>query len=233
MEILRSTIYYLEIVCLICALVTFKYYRKTPDIYIAYILVITCFIETLGFFNYHFPDSVFIKGVTYVFGVRLIDENLWLYNLGMIFTFLFYIIYYYKMVDSLKHKFYLRIIFIIYVILSAIDILIHWNEITVSYLSYSRIIGSLLLFVCAIFYLNEVFNSNKILNFFKTLPFWITIGSLIFYLTTIPIVIYSSKLNFSHTVYIMILVLSNYFLYGCFIAGFIINAYQQGKNGQV
>lgn len=214
---------------MICALVTFKYYRKSPDIYIAYILVITCFIETLGFFNYHLPDSVFIKGVTYVIGARLIDENLWLYNLGMIFTFLFYIVYYYKMVDSLKHKFYLRIIFIVYVILSGTDILIHWNEITVSYLSYSRIIGSLLLFVCAIFYLNEVFNSNKILNFFKTLPFWITIGSLIFYLTTIPIVIYSSKLNFSHTVYIMILVLSNYFLYGCFITGFIINAYQQGK----
>ncbi|MDG3582069.1 MULTISPECIES: hypothetical protein [Galbibacter] len=44
-----------------------------------------------------------------------------------------------------------------------------------------------------------------------------------------PIFIFAKQLNFSASVYVYILVISNYVMYGSFIIGFIINAREQRK----
>src|SRR5690606_27215342 len=122
-----------------------------------------------------------------------------------------------------------KIIFIIYIIVCIIDIIQNFEFITAQYFNYVRIFGALLLLICSVLYLNEVFKSNRVLYFYKTLSFLVTIGALIFYLTTIPIFIFASQLKFSHKIYVIILVLSNYALYGSMILGFIINAYHERK----
>ena len=232
METLRSSIYYLEAICLLFAFITYKSYSRTPNVYIFILLILTFLIETVGFFNYNYPNNYFIENLKTLVGSKLINENLWLYNLGMVFTFVIYIIYYYKLLKSLKSKFFLKIIFIIYIIVCIVDIVQNYEFITVQYFNYIRIFGALSLLVCSVLYLNEVFKSNRVLYFYKTLPFWVTIGALVFYLTTIPIFIFASQLKFSHNIYVIILVLSNYVLYGSMTLGFIINAYRKRKHNK-
>jgi hypothetical protein len=76
-------------------------------------------------------------------------------------------------------------------------------------------------------YFQEIFNSDEILEFPKTLPFWIIVGTLVFQLGSTPVIIFAKQLNFSHSAYEVILSLCNYVLYGSFIIGFIINMRQQ------
>ena len=51
---------------------------------------------------------------------------------------------------------------------------------------YTVILGALIVCSFMFFYLKELLKSDKIINFQKSLPFWITIAFLLYYLTTIP-----------------------------------------------
>lgn len=230
MEILRGSIYFAEVICLIFALITIKKQQLSSDKYIMLILILTFLIESIGFFNYHFPNIFFIKILkSNKVSLKLIEENLLIYNIAMILTYLLYMAYYNKLLNSIKKKHIIIKISIIYLIICIIDIVFNLQTMALSYLAYSRIFGALFLFICASIYLKEVFKSNIILHFHKTLPFWVTIGALMFYLTTIPIFIFGEKLNFSHEIFLITLGLSSYVLYGSMIIGFIINAYQENK----
>jgi hypothetical protein len=77
--------------------------------------------------------------------------------------------------------------------------------------------------VAICFYFMTILKSDKILSFYKTLPFWITIGILFFNLVTMPIFIFAKQLSFSASIYVYILVISNYVMYGCFAIGFIVS----------
>ncbi|WP_343328769.1 hypothetical protein [Polaribacter staleyi] len=51
---------------------------------------------------------------------------------------------------------------------------------------YTVLFGALIVCLFMVFYLKELLQSDKIINFQKSLPFWITIAFLLYYLTTIP-----------------------------------------------
>ncbi|MCM5662996.1 hypothetical protein [Galbibacter mesophilus] len=90
--------------------------------------------------------------------------------------------------------------------------------------------AGVLLTLGAIFaYLYTILKSDEILTFYKTLPFWITVGILFFNLVTMPIFIFARQLKFSAIVYEFILLISNYVMYGCFITGFVINAREKER----
>ncbi|WP_140422749.1 hypothetical protein [Polaribacter haliotis] len=63
------------------------------------------------------------------------------------------------------------------------------------YNSISDIIGSILISIVLILYLKEVLNSDKILDYKKTLSFWITFGLLLYYLASIPFVSIFPKMD--------------------------------------
>ncbi|PHR73604.1 MAG: hypothetical protein COA67_02435 [Lutibacter sp.] len=52
--------------------------------------------------------------------------------------------------------------------------------------SNTSVVGSILLSIILILYLKEFLYSDKILNYSKSLYFWITLGSLVYYLGSIP-----------------------------------------------
>jgi len=51
---------------------------------------------------------------------------------------------------------------------------------------YTVTIGALTVSVFMVLYLKELLNSNKIIDYKRDLPFWITVGMLFYYLCTIP-----------------------------------------------
>src|SRR5690606_32741530 len=93
-----------------------------------------------------------------------------------------------------------------------------------------KIVGVLCTLISTFLYMQIVLKSDEILTFHTTLPFWITVGLLFFNLVTIPIFIFAQQLQFSEKVYVYILTLSNYIMYGSFIIGFIKNARQQKQH---
>lgn len=79
------------------------------------------------------------------------------------------------------------------------------------------ILGSINMATFSLMYLRELLVSDKIFVYKKTLPFWVSVAFLIFYLSSVP---FFSMLNFMHTrglffvLYILIILMNLFIIYG-------------------
>ncbi|MEL4308475.1 hypothetical protein [Joostella sp. CR20] len=88
---------------------------------------------------------------------------------------------------------------------------------------FVRFFGGIGLLLGAFLYFREVFLSEKIINVYHRLSFWVITGSMFYYLITVPIIIFDKFLYDHQDIYLSILVCCNIVLYGSFIIGFIIH----------
>ncbi|PQJ77223.1 hypothetical protein BTO16_15405 [Polaribacter glomeratus] len=85
--------------------------------------------------------------------------------------------------------------------------------------NYTVVIEGIVNTVLVILYFRELLNSDKILNYKKLLPFWVSVGFLLFYLTSIPFftLVYSDLFNsriMFPILYSLIIVFHLCFIYG-------------------
>lgn len=85
--------------------------------------------------------------------------------------------------------------------------------------SYTITLLSLIVSVFFVAYLRELLNSDKILNYKDHLPFWVTAGFLIFYLSSIPIQFIRESLTTREMFSVQMIII--YIMHSCFIYGFI------------
>lgn len=99
------------------------------------------------------------------------------------YTFFEYVIIYFLFEGLVKDKKRLnisRILLLTFVIMWG---MIYYDK---TYLFYSMIVGSFNVGVLAFLYLRELLLSNEIINYKKLLPFWVSVGLLVFHLPAIP-----------------------------------------------
>ena len=227
--------YQLEILAAIVALITYKWYKNTHNKYFLYFLWFTVIIETIGLItaiNYFLPNSKIIHFFKDYFPETIVHENDWLYNIYWLLFFPFYFLYFEKLIQNERTKKRVKILVVIYVLLSLLDLFLNFNQFNSTFLKLSRIVGTLSFLIIACSYLFEVIRNDEIFAFYLSLPFWITTGTMIFVLVTGPIYIFSDytyESNIMHHYFLKITDIGNYILYGSFIVGFIINAYQEKK----
>jgi hypothetical protein len=152
-------------------------------------------------------------------------DNKWLFNIYIILNFTFFIHY---CGSYLKGELIKRIVkySVISYFLASIGYLLVKDVYFTETSLFSAIVGTLLLFVVIILFYFQLLKSDKILNLKYFLPFYISIGVLMFNLCITPLDIFSefySKENipfwkFKNIVFL----LSNLFMYSSFILGFII-----------
>lgn len=227
---MKEYIYYFEILAAVTATITYKWYRNSPSRYFLYYLWFVVIIETLG----HIPklyfsdyDGVLISNLKIFIPESLLKDNIWLINIYDLVTYNFYLFYFTRLIEETRKRKLVFLLFIPLWIVIITTIYIDGDQFNTLYFNNIIICGSLLILLCTFIYFYEVFNSDRILEFHKTLPFWIITGTLIFQLGVTPITIFLKQLGFSHAAYNVILSLCNYILYGSFVIGFIINARQQ------
>ncbi|MCM5664144.1 hypothetical protein [Galbibacter mesophilus] len=155
---------------------------------------------------------------------NLLARNYWVYNLFRILTFYIYLLYFFNYFKQRKDKVIICGLLLIYSIGIGIEFIIDSNSLFEGNQMIIRIFGSFGILIGAILYFGEVFNSDKVLKIYKDLAFWLIIGSVFYYLLTIPIMMFGKFFQRFQEVYVTILFLSNIILYGSFIIGFIINA---------
>ncbi|NAS30065.1 hypothetical protein GTQ40_03700 [Flavobacteriaceae bacterium R38] len=227
----RHSIYFIELITVIVAIVTYRYYKNSPAKYFLSFLWFVLFVETISkirwlYFNYY--DGIIISFLKRFISEPLLEaKHIWIVNIYGIAAYLIYIVYYYLLSTKKRNKKILFIIGIIFMSFTVLDIVINYDLFNKDYLNIITVVGSITFLLATIIYLGEVFNSNEVLAFHKTLNFWIVVGALMFHLGTAPIFIFAEKLKFSNTAYVYILATFNHILYGSFIIGFILNARQE------
>lgn len=175
------------------------------------------FYAAFTYFN-NYRIFGFIKGTVF-------ENNYWLFNSFKIISFSVYIFFFIKQLYSLSKKRILSITLVFFV-LSAIINLIFSNAFFTSYITYTTIWGTFLLLICIGLYFFEILNSDRIIRFYRSLPFYIAIGALIWHLCVTPLFIYSNFFqiqspDFVH-IYGITLGILNWIMYGSYIVGFFM-----------
>ncbi|SEM23227.1 hypothetical protein SAMN04487910_4493 [Aquimarina amphilecti] len=200
----------------------FKYREDKSTRYFTYFLWLTVFVETVGLIPNIIQSVESFGHLKETFW----NQNFWLYNTYLILSFLFYLNYVKMNLKSSKLKKVLMIFFLIYG-LSTIVNLVFSKVLFEAYSAYSFVVGSILLFFSIGLYYYEILQSNAILNFSRSIPFYFSVGTLVFHLCVTPLFIYSRYYSNRTSpefveVYALILTIANIFMYTCYIIGFLI-----------
>lgn len=188
--------------------------------FLCYIFLVESFnlYSTYAYFN-NFETLSFLKDSPF-------RRNYWIGNINKIVSYIVYCHFFLLQFSSAKFKKVFKILIGIFVISSTINLVVT-DVYFYAYSSYSTIFGTLLLMLIIIAYYYELLISDKILNSFKSLSFYVSFIALIWYLTTTPLFIYSNYFNEDKSVefvaiYRTVLVSANVFMYGGYIITFLI-----------
>lgn len=189
-----------------------------------YFLWFTVFVETVGiypsyaYFN-DYSTLSFIKDTPF-------ERNYWWYNSFNIIKFNVYFIFFIAQLDSQNKRKIFNACSLFFTFSAVINLLFSGIFFTASS-AYTAILGTFLLCFMVMIYFYEMLNGDKILNFYKHIPFYVAIGVLVWHLVVTPLFIYSqyfsSKSPDFVALHTWVLTIMNIYLYGIFIIGFILN----------
>jgi len=189
------------------------------------LLLLSAVIGTIRYKNYKSRFSLFFLILLYIavtveaFGYYIwkinSSDNTWIYVIYIFFEFNLIFLMYHNILNDLKTKKLITILTVVFNI-SYFSIILYKGKWAFADLST---IESVILSVFLIAYLRELLNSDKILNFKKHLPFWVTTGFMIYFMSSIPFQYIRSTLKVHELTFVQPLI--NYFMYGCFIYAFL------------
>lgn len=198
---LEDLSYYIAIIVQIITLVilTVKY----KDFKTRYAFYFLCFI--------YVTVLVEIIGLVYL---KILEEySASIYNVYLFFEFNLVALIYLQLI---KERFTIQAI---YYLCIAFNILYFISFLDTSLQLYTLSIESIIVSLFFIAYLRELLNSDKILNYKKHLPFWITTGFMIFYLSSIPFQLIRDDLDTRDMFFVQMFII--YIMHSCFIYGLL------------
>ncbi|EZH72185.1 hypothetical protein ATO12_24950 [Aquimarina atlantica] len=191
--------------------------------YFVYFLWFSAFVDTV--FGWlptliHYTEQFsFLKGTIF-------SNNQWSYNVFDLINFSFYLLFFIHFIDSYKVKKTGVYILIGYITTSLLN-LVFSGKFFEAPMIYNLISGTLLLILFIIIYYYRILQSERILDFYKMMPFYVSVGALVFHIIVNPVFIYGEYYNNDKSpefvqVYRIILTAANIFMYTCYIIGFIV-----------
>ncbi len=212
----------LETLAFVASLYHYRRNKSKSAFYLAAYLGLTVLIEIIGYY------TVLLKALERLDLIEgtFWEKNFWLYNIQLIISAVFYTVYFKWQLTSKVSKKLLSIVVILFSI-SAVAYLIFSGVYTVAFSPFTLIAGTLMvLFSIGLYYL-ELLQSDLILNVTRSLPFYISIGVIIFNLCTPPLFLYSMFFSLTNNpefvpIYTLVIFGSNLIMYSIFILGFII-----------
>ena len=162
-DLLNNSYKYIELGSLVLAIFFYKKY-KNYSFYKYFIIYLTNII--LFKIIDHFTEN----------GISNYD----LYNIYTFFEFNFFALIYYSLI---KNKLRLRLVIGLILLFNCIYFISFYvTNLTAFTVQIEGLFNSILIII----YFIELLNSNEILNYKKLFPFWMSVGFLVFYLTSIP-----------------------------------------------
>ncbi|RFN57911.1 hypothetical protein [Marixanthomonas ophiurae] len=206
--------------------------RKTDKAtkYFVYFLCFTILLEITG--NYA-PVAYYsgYKLFSFVEGT-VFENNYWLYNINLIISYTIYISYFKWHLDNLGLRKFLNVILVLFIITSTLNLLFS-DVYFVAFSAFTNVVGTVLVLLAISLYYYELLNSDAILKFDKSLPFYISLGAILLHLVLTPIFIYSRYFSLSESpefveLYKTILLFTILLVYLLYTIGFFICLKKKG-----
>ena len=176
----------------------FSRYKNSIAKYFIYFLVYLTVCDTLSIYtNLVFPEKLF----SFLVGT-LIEKNYWWSTLyWKIGAIMFFAFYYRKILKTAVFKKTIKFSSYSFLVFSILYILLHWKEFFYRFFPIISVLGAVIIFMCTVFYFIEILQSEKILTFYKSLNFYITVAVFIWWLIITPIVFYDNYTTYTIGVY--------------------------------
>lgn len=148
--------------------------------------------------------------------------NYYVYNFYMFVSFSAYILLLRSLLLNYNYK-RAATLFLILFIFSFILNFLYFKDNNNKAFIYSFAIGVLLVMILSCLYLVEIFNSEKVLRFKKSVFFWYVLGILVFHVPFLPFMLAINWFLILHddSIFSLVLFILNLLSHTCFIIGFI------------
>ncbi|MGO3184069.1 MAG: hypothetical protein ACTIJ9_14680 [Aequorivita sp.] len=210
-----------ELLAFVFGLFYYSRNKSKPTYYFVWFLGITVFAELFNWYAY-FIDSGFLSFLK----DTVFQSNYWSGNIYGVFSYLFYINYFERYLRDKKSVKILDLFSVIFLVIAISEILFS-GGFFIRLMPITNVVGTLFVIISVAFYYLELLKSDQILMVHHSLPFYVSVGALLFHLCTTPIFIYS--VYYSNSIdpsfvnlYTHIIFGTNILLYSVFIVGFII-----------
>lgn len=171
----------------------------------------------LGFLIYSFLTE--LMGA--YLGRVLVVNNNYVYNIWNIINFFFYAYFVLSRLSERKKRLFIYFLIGIFFIVTFINV-VFYAGITRWVLVKNSIFAKTLVAIMIIVYLIELLQSDEILNFKKSLFFWVCVGVFLMNLVQLPVLKLTYFISFEGAYRYIILGL-NIIMHLCFITGFIVS----------
>ena len=196
---------------------------RTVVRYFVWFLWFTFFVELSGTYagvayysNYElFP---FVKGTPFA-------GNYWIYNISSIIAFTMYISLFTFLLQNRTWRRILKTCMVLYILAASLNLILT-DVYFKAQSTFPFFVGTIIVIVAVGSYYFELLKSDELLTVKSSMPFYISVGALVYHLGFVPLVIYSRYYKMSSPefveIYILILLGINYFIYSLYTLGFLI-----------
>lgn len=168
------------------------------------------------FLIYSFLNECIGRYIIEIYSVRTYRLS----NTWFILNSLFYLLFYYFLINSILKKRVILWLIGIYVVIVFCNLF--YLDFSKDYFPTSWIAGQLFIVIAVIMYFLELLNSDAILNIQKSMFFWISLGVLFFNIILIPVFVIGELIDWQG-IFKYIIFGANLILSLSFITGFIIS----------
>lgn len=145
-----------------------------------------------------------------------------IYNFYILISFSYYIFLLKLLLVKIKNQKLALSFLVVFVGIYFINILFIQNNIVTTFTTVFAI-GVIMILFLSCLYLFEIFSSEKILNFKKSIYFWFILGILAFHVPFLPfmLAIHFLKIDNNTTIFSFVLFILNLLMHSCFLIGFV------------
>lgn len=178
----------MEFLAAVTGLFYFKKYQDTAAKYFIWFLLVVAISDTIGnYTNYVRPD----KFLSFLIDTKFEKNHWWATLYWDIGAIMFYVFYFNRVLKTSLFKYIIRYSGYFFLIFSFIYIAFHWNMFFYQFFTVLELLGSLIILMCAVFYFIEILVSDKILEFYKSINFYISATIFIWWLIITPLSFYN------------------------------------------
>lgn len=177
----------LEFLAAITGIVLYAKFKRTAGKYFIFFLVSIFVFDFLsGYVLYVRPN----KFLHFLYGTRF-QKNHWLTTIyWFIGAIMFFSFYYFKILKNPFFKNTIKFISSGFLVISMVYIALNWELFFIKFFPFIDIFGGIIILLCSMFYFFEVLQSDKILNFYRSLNFYISFTIFFWWLIITPLTFY-------------------------------------------
>lgn len=177
-----------EAIAALAGVLVLNKFKGTHARYFIFFLVYIAVFDTLGYYTKYVASG---KKLSFLVGT-IIQKNHWLYNIFWhVGAIMFFSFYYRKILKTAIFLTIIKCISYCFLVFCIIYFLYNWEAFFHTFFPTINVLGAIVIFTCTVFYFIEILQSDKILEFYKSINFYISAAIFIWWLIITPIVFYN------------------------------------------